>query len=168
MTPSWACRDSWQWGTCWGRCPGGWSSPGRQAPSNARGWGPGQHGLMYFMTDYWYFTQPPSPRTSSPSDMSSVACGQSGHTTPMEDSDKRKCTFNFCFLILSERMIKSSQRWFKGHWENKTHARGELSCSRAAQKARYISWDLRMIEQLLWETLMQFKSAFLLTGNSIS
>ena len=29
---------------------------------------------------------PPAPRTSSPSDMSS-ACGQSGHTTPMEDSD---------------------------------------------------------------------------------
>ena len=62
-----------------------------------------------------YLTEPPSPRTSSPSDMSSGACGQSGHTTPMEDSDKRKCTFNFCFLILSERMIKSSQRWFKGH-----------------------------------------------------
>ena len=58
-----------------------------------------------------YFTEPPSPLTSSPSDMSSVACGQSGHTTPMEDSDKRKCTFNFYFnLIWSERMKKTAAK----------------------------------------------------------
>ena len=114
MTPSWACRDSWQWGTCWGRCPGGWSSPGRPAPSVTRGdggWGQHYYSLLNVFTECLNCFEPPSPRTSSPSDMSSVACGQSGHTTPMEDSDKRKCTFNFYSnLIWSERMKKQQPK----------------------------------------------------------
>ena len=40
-----------------------------------------------------------SPPTSSPSDRSSEWCGQSGHTTPMEDSDKGECTLDFGILI---------------------------------------------------------------------
>ena len=105
-----ACRGSWQWRVCWDHCQVYWSSPDQPTLSTPAG--QCSDLKIFFLLFYLIYTEVTEILhcpTSSPSEQSSDWCwcpwGQSGHTRPMEDSDKGKCTL----VLRSYDLLE--QRW---------------------------------------------------------